>query len=107
VDAQRANKFHYQLGWICAGLSTKILQNSKTVKLKNEINQFVQANRDLFQQYLDRFKDILSQCPTIVEIRPVYVKLFMKVLTNRLGQWWNQCVKRDFFLRALMMLENS
>ena len=41
----------------------KYFPNSKTVKLRNEINQFVQADRESFWKYLDRFKNLLSQGP--------------------------------------------
>ena len=41
----------------------KYLPNSKNVKLRNEINQFVQVDRESFWKYLDRFKNLLSQCP--------------------------------------------
>ena len=34
------------------------------VKLsRSEINQFVQADRESFRKYLDRLKNLLSQCP--------------------------------------------
>jgi len=35
----------------------------KTVKLRNEINQFVQLERESFWKYLDRFKNLSYQCP--------------------------------------------
>ena len=36
----------------------KYFSNSKTVKLMNEINHFVQADRESFWKYLDRFKNL-------------------------------------------------
>ena len=33
-----------------------------TVKLINEINQFVQLERELSWKYLDTFKNLLAQC---------------------------------------------
>ena len=41
----------------------KYFPNSKIVKIRNEINQFVQADRESFWKYLDMFKNLLSQCP--------------------------------------------
>jgi len=41
----------------------KYFPNSKTVKLRNETNQFMQADKESFWKYLDRFKNLLSQCP--------------------------------------------
>ena len=35
----------------------------KTVKLRNEINQFVQLERESFWKYLDWFKNLLAQSP--------------------------------------------
>jgi len=37
--------------------------NAKTVKLRNEINQFVQLDGESFWKYFDRFKTLLAQCP--------------------------------------------
>ena len=34
----------------------KYFPNAKTVKLRNEINQFVQLEKESFWRYLDRFK---------------------------------------------------
>lgn len=41
----------------------KYFPNGKTVRLRNEINQFIQLERESFWKYLDRFKDLLAQCP--------------------------------------------
>ena len=41
----------------------KCFPNAKTVKLRNEINQFVQLNRKSFWKYFNRFKNLLTQCP--------------------------------------------
>jgi len=41
----------------------KYFPNAKTVKLKNEINQFVLLENESFWRYLDRFKNFLAQCP--------------------------------------------
>ena len=41
----------------------KYFSNAKTVKLGNKINQFVQLERESFWGYLDRFKNLLAQCP--------------------------------------------
>jgi len=41
----------------------KYFPNGKIVKLRNEINQFVQTDRESFWKYLDRLKNLLSQCP--------------------------------------------
>ena len=35
----------------------------KTARIRNEINQFRQFNKELFWRYLERFKDLLAQCP--------------------------------------------
>jgi len=40
----------------------KYFPNAKTVKLRKEINQFVQLDRELFWKYFDRFKNLLAQC---------------------------------------------
>jgi len=40
----------------------KYFPNSKTVKLRNENNQFVQTDRESFWKYLNRFKNLLSHC---------------------------------------------
>ena len=41
----------------------KYFPNAKTVKLRNEINQFVQLDREAFWKYFDWFKPLLAQCP--------------------------------------------
>ena len=41
----------------------KYFPNAKTVKLRNEINQFVQLDRESFSKYFDGFKNLLAQCP--------------------------------------------
>jgi len=41
----------------------KYFPNAKTIKLRNEINQFVQLDRESFWKYFDRFKNLLAQCP--------------------------------------------
>ena len=41
----------------------KYFPNAKTIKMRNEINQFVQLDRESFQKYFDRFKNLLAQCP--------------------------------------------
>ena len=41
----------------------KYFPNAKTVKLRNEINQFVQLDRESFSKYFDRFKNLLARCP--------------------------------------------
>jgi len=41
----------------------KYFPNAKTVKLRNEINQFVQLDRESFWKYFDRFKNLLAHCP--------------------------------------------
>ena len=41
----------------------KYFSNAKTVKLRNEIHQFVQLERESFWKYLGRFKNLLAQCP--------------------------------------------
>jgi len=41
----------------------KYFPNAKTVKLRNEINQFVHLDRESFWKYFDRFKNLLAQCP--------------------------------------------
>ena len=41
----------------------KYFSNAKTVKLRNEITQFVQLDRKSFWKYFDRFKTLLAQCP--------------------------------------------
>jgi len=41
----------------------KYFPNAKTIKLRNEINQFVQLDRELFWKYFDRFKNLLAQYP--------------------------------------------
>jgi len=41
----------------------KYFPNAKTVKLKTEINQFVQIDRKSFWKYFDMFKNLLAQCP--------------------------------------------
>ena len=38
----------------------KYFPNAKTVKLRNEIIQFVQLERESFLKYLDRFKKLLA-----------------------------------------------
>ncbi|MFW5438964.1 hypothetical protein, partial [Paenibacillus apiarius] len=35
----------------------------KTAKVRNEINQFKQLTGEHFSKYLERFKDLLAQCP--------------------------------------------
>ena len=37
--------------------------SAKTIKLKNEINQFIQLDTESFWKYFDRFKNLLAQCP--------------------------------------------
>jgi len=41
----------------------KYFPNAKTVTLRNEINQFVQLEKESFWRYLDRFKNLLARCP--------------------------------------------
>ena len=41
----------------------KFFPNHKTDKLRNEINQFIQLERESFWKYFDRFKNLLAQCP--------------------------------------------
>ena len=41
----------------------KYFPNAKTVKLMNEINQFVQLDKESFWKYFDSFKSFLAQCP--------------------------------------------
>ena len=41
----------------------KFFPTYKTAKLRNEINQFRQAPEEPFWKYLERFKDLLVQCP--------------------------------------------
>jgi len=38
----------------------KYFPNAKTIKLRNEINQFIQLEKELFWRYLDRFKNLLA-----------------------------------------------
>ena len=51
----------------------KYFPNSKTVKLRDEINQFLQADRESFRKYLDRFKKKTSylNALTMVQTKPV------------------------------------
>ncbi|PKA55602.1 hypothetical protein AXF42_Ash006804 [Apostasia shenzhenica] len=41
----------------------KYFPNGKTVRLRNEINQFVQLDKETLWKYIDRFKNLLAQCP--------------------------------------------
>jgi len=41
----------------------KYVPNAKNVKLRNESNQFVQLEKESFWRYLDKFKNLLAQCP--------------------------------------------
>src|SRR6516165_2441557 len=41
----------------------KYYPNSKTTKIRNEINLFCQNERDSFWKYFDRFQNLLAQCP--------------------------------------------
>jgi len=41
----------------------KYFPNAKTVKLRNEINQFVHLDKESFWKHFDRFKTLLAQCP--------------------------------------------
>jgi len=41
----------------------KYFPNGKTVKLRNEINQFIQFDKEPFWRYMERFKNLLAQCP--------------------------------------------
>ena len=41
----------------------KYVPNGKTVKLRNEINQFIQFDKKSFWKYMERFKNLLAQCP--------------------------------------------
>jgi hypothetical protein len=41
----------------------KFFPTYKTAKLRNEINQFRQTPEEPFWKYLERFKDLLTQCP--------------------------------------------
>ena len=41
----------------------KYFPNARTVKLRNEINQFAQLDRESFRKCFDRFKNLLAQCP--------------------------------------------
>ena len=41
----------------------KYFPNAETVKLRNEINQFVQLDRESFWKYFNRLKTLLAQCP--------------------------------------------
>jgi len=41
----------------------KYFPNGKTVKLRNEINHFVQLERESFWKCFERFKLLLAQCP--------------------------------------------
>jgi len=40
----------------------KYFLNAKIVKPRNEINQFIQLDRESFWKYFDRFKNLLAQC---------------------------------------------
>ena len=41
----------------------KYFPNAKTVKLRNQINQFAQLERESFSKYLDACKNLIAQCP--------------------------------------------
>ena len=71
--------------------------NSETVKQRNEINQFLQANRSHSGSTLI---DLITSNPnvlTMVLIKPVYAKSFMKVFANRTGQVGESMCQRCFF----------
>ena len=40
----------------------KYFPNGRTVKLRNEINQFIQFDKESFWKYKERFKNLLAQC---------------------------------------------
>ena len=44
-------------------LLRKYFPNGKTVKLRNEINHFVQLRKESFYKYFERFKILFAQCP--------------------------------------------
>jgi len=41
----------------------KYFPNGKTIKLRNDINQFIQFDKKSFWRYIERFKKLLAQCP--------------------------------------------
>ena len=41
----------------------KYFPNGESVKLMNEINQFIQFDKESFWKYMERFKNLLAQCP--------------------------------------------
>jgi len=41
----------------------KYFLNAETVKLRNEINEFGQLDRESFSKYFGRFNTLLAQCP--------------------------------------------
>ena len=84
----------------------KYFPNAKTVKLRNEIDQFVQLEWKSFSKYLDMFKNLLAQCPIIVQAKRICTKLFMKDLTNTLELCQSPYVTVAFFVRASLLLGN-
>ena len=60
---QPHNKLNYYIGRVCCSLSEKFFPIHKTARIRSEINQFRQRDKEPFWRYLKRFKDLLSQCP--------------------------------------------
>ena len=71
----------------------KYFPNTKTVKLRNEINQFVQLERESFWKYLDRFKNLLSQCPHHGLDQSRLCQIVYGDLTSKLEPCLSPCVR--------------
>ena len=80
----------------------KYFPNTKAIKLRNEVNQFVQLERESFWKYLDRFKNLLPNVLVMVLISHVCVKLFMRGLTSKLESCLSPCVRGVSYLRVLL-----
>ena len=61
----------------------KYFPNAKTIKPRNEINQFIQLERESFWKHFDRFSNLLAECLYHVLDQVRLCQLFIKDLTNK------------------------